>query len=45
MKRVTREKAKDDYDNILIQFPTYDAMHTYYKLNVEDTGRRECVTR
>ncbi len=36
-----REKAKDDFDNMRMQFPAYDAFYEYCKLKVEDKGKLE----
>ncbi len=36
-----RALAKDDFDNMRIQFPTYDALYKYCQLKVEGTGKLE----
>ena len=33
-----RKNAKDDSDNMRLQFPLYDALYTYCKMKVEGTG-------
>ncbi len=40
-----RTNAKDDHDNMRLQFPAYDALYTYCKLSVEGKGRLEHATR
>lgn len=40
-----RTNAKDDHDNMRLQFPAYDALYTYCKLKVEGTGKLEHATR
>ena len=36
-----RRNAKDDFDNMRLQFPLYDALYAYCKAKVEGTSRRE----
>ena len=36
-----RNLAKDDFDNMRLQFPTYDALYKYCQLNVERTEKLE----
>ncbi len=36
-----RVNAKDDHHNMQLQFPAYDALYTYCKLNVEGKGKLE----
>ncbi len=36
-----RALAKDDFDNMRIQFPTYDALYKYCQLKVEGKGKLE----
>src|SRR5713226_8266468 len=36
-----RNLAKDDFDNMRIQFPTYDALYTYCQLMVEGNTKLE----
>ncbi len=36
-----RNMAKDDFDNMKLQFPTYDAFYKYCQLKVEGTARLE----
>jgi hypothetical protein len=36
-----RTNAKDDHDNMRLQFPAYDALYTYCKLKVEGKGKLE----
>ncbi len=40
-----RTNAKDDHDNMRLQFPAYDALYTYCKLKVEGAGKLEHATR
>lgn len=40
-----RNLAKDDFDNMRIQFPTYDALYKYCQLRVEGTAKLENVVR
>ncbi len=41
-----RENARDDYDNMRMQFPAYDAMYSYCRLLAEGKGGLEhAVTR
>lgn len=40
-----RANAKDDHDNMRLQFPAYDALYTYCKLSVEGKGRLEHAVR
>lgn len=40
-----RTNAKDDFDNMRLQFPAYDALYTYCKLKVEGKGKLEHATR
>ncbi len=40
-----RTNAKDDYDNMRLQFPAYDALYTYCKLKVEGKGKLEHAAR
>jgi hypothetical protein len=36
-----RTNAKDDFENMKLQFPAYDALYTYCKLKVEGSARLE----
>jgi hypothetical protein len=36
-----RNLAKDDFDNMRLQFPTYDALYKYCQLKVEGTQKLE----
>lgn len=36
-----REIAEDDFDNMRMQFPTYDALYEYCRLKVRGTGKLE----
>jgi len=36
-----RTNAKDDFDNMRLQFPAYDALYAYCKLKVEGKGKLE----
>ncbi len=36
-----REIAKDDHDNIRLQFPLYDALYTYCRWRVDQGGKLE----
>src|SRR6266699_2098282 len=36
-----RNLAKDDFDNMRLQFPTYDALYKYCQLQVEGTQKLE----
>ncbi len=40
-----RALAKDDFYNMRIQFPTYDALYKYCQLKVEGTGKLEHAVR
>ncbi len=40
-----RGLAKDDFENMQIQFPTYDALYKYCQLKVEGTGKLEHAVR
>lgn len=40
-----RTNAKDDHDNMRLQFPAYDALYTYCKLKVEGKGKLEHAAR
>jgi len=40
-----RTNAKDDHDNIRLQFPAYDALYSYCKLKVERMGGLEHAVR
>ena len=40
-----RTNAKDDFDNMRLQFPAYDALYTYCKLSVEGKGGLEHAPR
>ncbi len=40
-----RTNAKDDFDNMRLQFPAYDALYTYCKLKVEGKGKLEHAAR
>lgn len=40
-----RTNAKDDFDNMRLQFPAYDALFTYCKLKVEGKGGLEHAAR
>ena len=40
-----RTNAKDDFDNMRLQFPAYDALYTYCKLTVEGKGQLEHAAR
>lgn len=39
-----RTNAKDDYENLRLQFPAYDALYTYCRLKVEGKGKLEHAT-
>jgi hypothetical protein len=39
-----RANAKDDHDNMRLQFPAYDALYTYCKLKVEGQAKLEHAT-
>ncbi len=39
-----RENAKDDHDNMRLQFPAYDALYAYCRLRVEGKGKLEHAT-
>jgi hypothetical protein len=36
-----REVAKDDFDNMRLQFPLYDALYEYCKWKMEQSGKVE----
>src|SRR6267378_57503 len=36
-----RNLAKDDFDNMRLQFPTYDALYKYCQLKIEGTQKLE----
>jgi hypothetical protein len=40
-----RTNAKDDFDNMRLQFPAYDALYTYCQLSVEGKGQLEHAAR
>jgi hypothetical protein len=40
-----RSQAKDDFENMRIQFPTYDALYKYCRLKLEGTAKLENATR
>ena len=40
-----RTNAKDDFENMRLQFPAYDALYTYCRLKVEEKGRLEHAGR
>lgn len=40
-----RALAKDDFDNMRMQFPTYDALYKYCQLKVEGTAKLEHAAR
>jgi len=40
-----RANAKDDHDNMRLQFPAYDALYTYCKLKMEGKGQLEHASR
>lgn len=40
-----RTNAKDDHDNMRLQFPAYDALYAYCKLKVEGKGKLEHASR
>ncbi len=40
-----RTNAKDDHDNMRLQFPAYDALYTFCKLKVEGKGKLEHAAR
>lgn len=40
-----RTNAKDDFDNMRLQFPAYDALYTYCRLSVEGKGGLEHAAR
>ena len=40
-----RTNAKDDHDNMRLQFPAYDALYAYCKLKVSGQGKLEHATR
>ncbi len=39
-----RANAKDDFDNMRLQFPAYDALYAYCRLKVEGKGKLEHAT-
>ncbi len=40
-----RTNAKDDHDNMRLQFPAYDALYAYCKLKVQGAGKLEHAAR
>src|SRR6266568_1218193 len=40
-----RTNARDDFENMRLQFPAYDALYTYCKLKVEGKAKLEHATR
>ncbi len=36
-----RELAKDDYENMKLQFPLYDALYRYCKMKIENQTKLE----
>jgi hypothetical protein len=40
-----RANAKDDFENMSLQFPAYDALYAYCKLKVEGKAKLEHPTR
>jgi hypothetical protein len=40
-----RANAKDDFENMRLQFPAYDALYAYCKLKVEGKAKLEHATR
>jgi len=40
-----RESSKDDFDNMRLQFPVYDALYTFCRLKVEGKAKLEHATR
>ncbi len=40
-----REMAKDDFENMKIQFPTYDALYKYCRLKLQGAARLEHAVR
>ena len=40
-----RENSKDDFDNMRLQFPVYDALYTFCRLKVEGKAKLEHATR
>jgi len=40
-----RTNAKDDFENMRLQFPAYDALYSYCKLKVEGQAKLEHSTR
>jgi len=40
-----RESSKDDFDNMRLQFPVYDALYTFCRLTVEGKAKLEHETR
>jgi len=40
-----RANARDDFENMRLQFPAYDALYAYCKLKVEGKGNLEHVAR
>lgn len=36
MKWITREKARDDFENMRIQFPFYDALYAYCEAKLKE---------
>ena len=39
-----RTNAKDDFENMRLQFPAYDALYTYCRLKVEGKAKLEHAT-
>jgi hypothetical protein len=40
-----RENARDDFDNMRLQFPAYDALYAYCQLKVEGKAKLEHTSR
>jgi len=40
-----RENSKDDFENMRLQFPAYDALYTYCKLKDEGKAKLEHAPR
>ena len=36
-----RQIAKDDHENMRLQFPLYDALYVYCKWRIEESGKLE----
>lgn len=40
-----RQNSRDDFENIRLQFPLYDALYSYCKARIEGTAKLEHATR